>query len=281
MTTFANTPIGKIRDYWDARPCNVRHSPIDVGTREYFDQVEARRYFVEPHIPAFAEFQRWRGCKVLEIGCGIGTDTMNFARAGAEVTAVDLSAKSLELARRNAEVHGFGDRIRFYEANAELLSNVVPPERYDLVYSFGVIHHTSHPERVVDQIRRHYVRAGSVLKLMVYHRFSWKVFWILTTFGGGAFWKVAELVARHSEAETGCPVTYSYSRRQVPQLIGPHFQVDDIEVRHIFPYEIPEYVKYRYVKVWYFRYLPKPVFNILQRAIGWHLCITAHAQSDA
>src|SRR5229473_6938647 len=127
MTTFANTPIGKIRDYWDARPCNVRHSPIEVGTREYFDQVEARRYFVEPHIPAFAEFQRWRGCKVLEIGCGIGTDTMNFARAGAEVTAVDLSEKSLEVACQRAGVYGLSN-IRFYHGNAEELSRFLPVE---------------------------------------------------------------------------------------------------------------------------------------------------------
>src|SRR5579864_8124156 len=235
MSTFASTPIEKIKKYWDARPCNVRHSPSEVGTLDYFDQVLARRYFVEPHIPAFAEFQRWRGRKVLEIGCGIGSDTISFARAGAEVTAVDLSAKSLELAQRNAEVHGLSDKIRFYEANAETLSDVVPPETYDLVYSFGVIHHTSHPERVVDQIERNYVRAGSVLKLMVYHRFSWKVFWIIATFGRGAFWKLNESVARHSEAETGCPVTYSYSRRQVPRFIGPRFQVDEIAVRHIFP----------------------------------------------
>src|SRR5260370_42598243 len=106
MTTFANTPIGKIRDYWDARPCNVRHSPIDVGTREYFDQVEARRFFVEPDIPAFAEFQRWRGGKVFEIGWGNGAGTMNFARAGAEVMAGDLSAKVLDVGRGDAAGDG-------------------------------------------------------------------------------------------------------------------------------------------------------------------------------
>ena len=70
--------IEEVRDFWNRRPCNIRHSPKPVGTKEYFDEVEARKYFVEPHIPEFAQFQRWRGKKVLEIGCGIGTDSINF-----------------------------------------------------------------------------------------------------------------------------------------------------------------------------------------------------------
>ena len=69
--------------------------PKPVGSREYFDEVEARKYLVEPHIPGFADFERWRGKRVLEVGCGIGTDSINFARAGAELTAVDLSPESL------------------------------------------------------------------------------------------------------------------------------------------------------------------------------------------
>ena len=65
---FAEVEIARVRDYWNDRPCNIRHSTAPVGTKEYFDEVEARKYFVEYHIPEFAEFERWRGKKVLEIG---------------------------------------------------------------------------------------------------------------------------------------------------------------------------------------------------------------------
>jgi 2-polyprenyl-3-methyl-5-hydroxy-6-metoxy-1,4-benzoquinol methylase len=216
--TFEQVPIEQVREYWDRRPCNIRHSTKPPGSREYFDEVERRKYFVEPHIPGFAEFPRWQNKRVLEIGCGIGTDTINFARHGARVTAVDLSGKSLEMARSRAEVFGLEDRIRFFQGSAEQLEQVVPPEPFDLVYSFGVIHHTPHPERVLEQLRN-YVQPGSTVKIMVYHRYSWKVFWILTTYGKCQFWRLAELVARYSEAETGCPVTYSYSKSELRGLM--------------------------------------------------------------
>ena len=116
---FAETSIERVRDYWNSRPCNLRHSTAEVGTRQYFDQVEARKYLVEPHIPGFADHQRWAGKRVLEIGCGLGTDTINFARAGARVTAVDLSGRSLDLARQRAQVFGLADRVDFVEGNAE------------------------------------------------------------------------------------------------------------------------------------------------------------------
>src|SRR5438045_8130546 len=118
-----NPDIATVQAYWDRRPCNIRHSNALVGTREYFDQVEARKYFVEPHIPDFAQFQRWAGKRVLEIGCGIGTDAVNFARAGADYTAIELSEASLALARQR--VSTFGRTGSCYHANAEQLRSVV------------------------------------------------------------------------------------------------------------------------------------------------------------
>jgi len=276
MSSSSND-IEEVRQYWDRRPCNPRHSPQPVGTRAYFDEVESRKYFVEPHIPRFAEFERWRGKKVLEIGCGIGTDTANFARHGAEVTAVDLSANSLEIARQRVEVYGLQEQVRFFNGSAEELTSFVPKQAYDLIYSFGVIHHTPHPERVLAEARQ-YAAAGSTLKVMVYHRYSWKVLWIVLGYGRGQFWRTAELVARHSEAQTGCPVTYTYSRREARRLVESRgFRVTDLFVDHIFPYRIADYVQYRYVKAWPWRWLPQPSFRWLEKRFGWHLCLTAEA----
>lgn len=275
--SFEEVQIARVRDYWNNSPCNIRHSTAAVGTCEYFDQVEARKYFVESHIPAFAEFAHWQGKKVLEIGCGIGTDTINFARAGAQVTTVDLSDKSMELAHQRAAVFGLEDRIRFCPGNAEQLNSFVPIEPYDLIYSFGVIHHTPHPEAVLEQLR-HYTRRGTTIKIMIYHRRSYKVAWILLTEGKGQFWKLAELVARNSEAQTGCPVTYTFSRQEGRALLERHgFRVRKVEVEHIFPYRIPDYVQYRYVKEPYFRWMPKPLFRSLERRFGWHLLLTGEA----
>lgn len=279
--TFTDIPIDRVREFWDRHPCNLRHSSAPVGTREYFDEVEARKYFVEPHIPAFADHGRWAGRRVLEIGCGIGTDTMNFARAGASVTAVDLSPRSLEIARRRAQVFALQDRIRFVEADAERLSDVLPPAAYDLVYSFGAIHHSPHPERVLAQIRRHYVAPHGTLKIMVYHRRSWKVLAILLREAHGAIWRLDEAIARNSEAQTGSPVTYTYTRRSVRRLLEQcGFRVTDLFVDHIFPYRVSAYVRYRYVKTFPFRWLPAPVMRALERRLGWHLCVTGRPVSD-
>jgi 2-polyprenyl-3-methyl-5-hydroxy-6-metoxy-1,4-benzoquinol methylase len=269
--------IADVRRYWDDRPCNIRHSPKPIGSREYFDEVEARKYFVEPHIPGFAEFERWKGKRVLEVGCGIGTDSINFARAGAELTAVDLSGESLQVAKQRATVMGVEDRIEFVQANAEELTSAVSGGEYDLIYSFGVIHHTPRPEAALAEMRK-LAAPGGTLKVMVYHRRSWKVLWILAAEGHGRFWDADELITKYSEAQTGCPVTYSYSRSEGRELVEPaRFQVTEVSVDHVFPYRVRDYVEYRYVKEPYFRWMPEPLFRAFERRFGWHLMITARA----
>lgn len=271
---FKEIQISEVQSYWNRRPCNIRHSRKPIGDREYFDEVEARKYFVEPHIPNFADFPHWEGKRVLEIGCGIGTDTINFARAGAEVTAVDLSGKSLDIARKRAYVYGLKN-IKFVQANVEDLTETLSANSFDLVYAFGVVHHTPHPEAALEQMAV-VLKPGGVLKLMVYHRYSWKVFSILNTYGRGAFWNLDRIIARHSEAQEGCPVTYTYSKKQLSEIIKKlNCRIEAIYVDHIFPWRIADYIEYRYQKVWYFGALPQSLFHWLERHFGWHLCVTA------
>ena len=275
VTTDSASVIDQVRAYWNRRPCNVRHSTSPVGSKEYFDEVEARKYFVEPHIPKFADFARWKGKKVLEIGCGIGTDSINFARAGADVTVVDLSDESVALCKKRFAV--YGQQGNFYLGDAEELSSFVPVEKYDLVYSFGVIHHTPRPERVIEQIKL-YCKPETELRLMLYSKWSWKVLWIILAYGHGAFWRADELVAKYSEAQDGSPVTYYYSFRGVRWLLRDYDAVK-IKKDHIFPYRIDKYVKYEYQWVWYFRWLPTSWFSWLERRLGWHTLITARPRS--
>lgn len=275
---FEDKSIQDVKKYWNDRPCNIRHSPKEIGSKEYFDEIEARKYFVEPHIPLFAEFENWDGKKVLEIGCGIGTDTINFARYGAHVTAVDVSERSLELARQRAKIFGLENSIDFYCGNAEELSDLIPPKKFDLIYSFGVIHHTPHPEVVLKQIQT-FFKPETKIKIMVYNRYSWKVFWIVLKYGRGQFWKLDQYVSKYSEAQTGCPVTYSYSRKHFCSLLEKHGMLPESSfVDHIFPYNIPDYVQYKYVKVWYFRWIPKAIFRYCERVFGWHLCVNARVK---
>ncbi len=172
---------------------------------------------------------------------------------------------------------GVADRIEFIQANAEELTSAVSGEPYDLIYSFGVVHHTPRPDRALAEIRA-LAAPGGTLKLMVYHRRSWKVLWIVVTQGRGRFWKTDELVAMYSEAQTGCPVTYTYTRREARELVERSgFRVKDLRVDHVFPYRIRDYVEYRYVKEPYFRWMPEPLFRAFERRFGWHLLVTAEA----
>jgi len=137
-----------VKKYWDERPCNASSSKKEKLSKEYFEETEIKKYITEPHIPEFAEFSKWKGKRVLEIGCGIGIDTINFAKNGAFVTAMELSEESVKIAKKRAELCGVADKIRFYSGNAEELSKFVPIEKYDLIYSFGVIHHSENPEKI-------------------------------------------------------------------------------------------------------------------------------------
>src|SRR5882724_9005206 len=158
----------RVRAFWQANPCGVKFADAAPGTRHFYELVEAHRYTKEWHIPSAADFSNARGLKVLEIGCGLGTDGAQFAEAGADYTGVDLTEAAVELARKRFEL--FNLPGTFQTADAESLDFV--DESFDLVYSHGVLHHTPDTEKAIREIHR-VLRPGGRAVVMLYHRGSY------------------------------------------------------------------------------------------------------------
>jgi ubiquinone/menaquinone biosynthesis C-methylase UbiE len=129
----------------------------ELGTAESFARIEAYRYAEQPWMHDTFGFERFGGARVLEVGVGLGTDHLQFARAGARMTGIDLTPRSIDLTRRRFTQEGLGTDLRLMDATALEF----PDDSFDVVYSFGVLHHTSSLERAVAEIRR-VLRPGGV-----------------------------------------------------------------------------------------------------------------------
>ena len=261
------TTITDVKDFWNKRPCNIRHSKKEIGTKEYFNDVETKKYLVESHIPTFADFSKWNGKKVLEIGCGIGTDSINFARNGAILTCVDISEESMNLCKKRFEV--FGLNARFVLCNAEELDTLFKDETFDLIYSFGVIHHTPNPENVMKAIEK-LCNDNTEIKIMLYARYSWKSFESLIKYGYKFNFSLKKSIQYYAEAQLGCPVAYTYTNKELKQLFH-NFEIKKLEKNHIFPYNISYYIKGIYKKRLIFRIMPNKVFSWLENKLACNL----------
>src|SRR5687767_1188143 len=158
----------RVRAFWQANPCGTKFADAPPGTRRFFELVEEHRYQKEWHIPEAAGFADTQGLKVLEIGCGLGTDGAQFAEAGADYTGVDLTDAAVELARKRFEL--FNLPGTFARADAENLD--FKDDSFDLVYSHGVLHHTPDTQRAIDEVHR-VLRPGGRAIVMLYHRDSY------------------------------------------------------------------------------------------------------------
>ena len=253
--------LNSIKDYWNRRPCNIRHSDKLLGSKEYFNEVEQRRYFNEPHNYEFAEFQRWKNLKVLEIGCGIGTDAVNFARAGANYTGIDISGESISLAKHRFAI--FDLPGRFIECNAESIDKVLNNgEKFDLIYSFGVIHHSPDPEKIIMNLPK-YMNEKSVAKIMLYAKNSWKNALINSGI-------------EQPEAQSNCPQAMTYTIDEVKDIFTKaSFSSVDVKQDFIFKYNTEKYIKKEYVVEPWFKAMPDDMFKLLEKQLGWHLLINA------
>lgn len=158
----------RVRAFWQDHPCGTKFADAPPGSRNFYKLVEAHRYSKEWHIPDAARFSQSHNLRVLEVGCGLGTDGAQFAQAGALYTGVDLTQAAIDLAQRRFELFNLPGSFRV--ADAENLD--FPDNEFDLVYSHGVLHHTPDTARAVKEIHR-VLRPGGRAIVMLYHRDSY------------------------------------------------------------------------------------------------------------
>lgn len=158
----------RVRDFWQSHPCGTKFADAQPGSRLFYELVEQHRYEKEWHIPEAAGFAQSNNLRVLEVGCGLGTDGAQFAKAGAVYTGVDLTEAAVDLARRRFDLFTLPGSFRV--ADAEKLD--FPNDSFDLVYSHGVLHHTPDTAAAIREIHR-VLRPGGRAVVMLYHRDSY------------------------------------------------------------------------------------------------------------
>ena len=268
MTGLAEEKI-RAREQWGQDPCGSNSDrEHEFGSCEFFDQVERHRYSeYAPWMPRLMEFENFRDARLLEVGCGMGTDLLQFARGGARCVGVDLTPRSIEITRHRFRLYGAegdfmisdGEHLPFDDAS------------FDVVYSNGVLHHTPDTAGAIREIHR-VLRPGGVAKVMLYHRNSLN-YWVEVVLKHGLLGaeflrgrstqEIMSRVIEYSE-HGGRPLVKVYSRRQARELFKL-FKDVTVNVEQLRRDEL------RFLAP----LVPESMLDRLRKQIGWNVIVTA------
>lgn len=219
----------QIKQYWQDKQPSLWYSKKDYGTKEYYDEIEHKRYNVfYPHIPLMAEFDKHEGKKILEIGVGMGTDIKQYAKNGAECYGIDLTEGAIKQTRKHLESYGLKANLQVMDAeNLEFEDDF-----FDLVCSFGVLHHTPNTQEAIDEIYRVLKPNGKVIVLL--YSKSWQHYLIrvgVAGIGGRELFRMSmqELINKYSEAYGFSPLTKLYHKREIKKMFS---KFKYIEIKH-------------------------------------------------
>jgi SAM-dependent methyltransferase len=250
MKPEPDATVETVKNFWESHVNNEYYTDAARASDDYFREIEERRYAT--HYNLVDLFTKLRGShgKLLEVGCGIGVDSIRLARCGFDVTAVDLTESALQVAKEFAARRDVN--INFQLGNAEGLD--FPDETFDAVYSFGVLHHTPDIEQAVAEVRR-VLKPHGTAYVMLYHRDS------LVNLVHRAFRLPYE---SPKDRDDHCPVVYTFSRAGVRRLFAAYSSVS-VTAAYPFTYGFgPLTTK-----------TPLWIRRPLGKAIGWHLMIEA------
>jgi len=208
----------EVGQFWDSEPCGTRYLE---GENEFKAHARGRND-LEPHIPEFAQFASAAGLRVLETGVGIGADYFEWLKAGALATGVDISPTSLSKARRRCDSAGFHPDLRV--ADAEHLP--FPDDTFDVVYSYGVMHHSPDTQQCLSEAYR-VLKPGGTARLMLYHHpsLTGAMLWLRYGVLGGK--SLRRAVYDHLES----PGTKSYTKSEVRSMMSGF---ENIQIKQVF-----------------------------------------------
>jgi ubiquinone/menaquinone biosynthesis C-methylase UbiE len=239
----------------------------EFGSREFFEEVERHRYHdYAPWMPEVMGFNEHAGERLIEIGCGMGTDLLQFARGGAICTGVDLTSRSIEISRHRFKLYGMPGT--FLIADGEKLP--FPDNSFDVVYSNGVLHHTPDTAGAVQEIHR-VLRPEGIAKVMLYYRHSLNYWGEIMLHRGllrGGLLRgdtPEQIMGRFVEVgEETDPLVKVYSRSQARQLFKSFRTIE---------FEVDQMIRAEFYALG--RMMPERIFRALRKRFGWNLIITA------
>lgn len=214
----------RISQYWNVHPPHKAKGEFERGTLEWYRSISEHRYRIVPYMKEYVKFENYNGRKVLEIGCGAGTDLCEFARNGARVIGIDVTEIAIELTRKRLEVEGLQGDVLEYDG----MTLPFEDDRFDLVFSWGVLHHTPYIEDLLAEAHR-VLKPGGELKLMLYHKRS-LLFYYSILYLRRMQQKVTgtrdELLSQFSEFRPGCPYTRAFGAKQIEEMLWYFKQVN-------------------------------------------------------
>jgi SAM-dependent methyltransferase len=268
MSSLAEEKL-RAREQWSQDPCGAVHGrKHDPGTREFFDAIERHRYTeYAPWMPGTMGFDQFPGARLLEIGCGMGSDLVQFGRGGAICTGIDITPRSIEITRHRFALYGLHGN--FIVSDGERLP--FPSDSFDVVYSNGVLHHTPDTAGAIREIHR-VLRKGGTAKVMLYHRNSLN-YWVdivlrrgllrADFLRGRSVNDIMSQFVEYSEHDAR-PLVKVYSRKEA-RLLFRVFTDVKVEVRQLLREEL------RFLSP----LVSENLFRTLQKRIGWNVVITA------
>ena len=211
---IAQATLSDVRDFWDEASCGEALL-LPAETAAGYAAHSAERYRLEPYIPAFANWDRMKGKRVLEIGVGLGSDHEQFARAGAKLTGIDLTPRAIEHTRQRLALAGLSSELQV--GNAEALP--FADASFDHVYSWGVLHHSPDTPKAIAEAMR-VLRPGGTFAIMIYNKWSLVGLMLWARYGlarGRPLTSLESIYAHYLES----PGTKAYTPSEALKMVAP------------------------------------------------------------